>query len=268
MAQKAVRIVALAAVAALAMQTVQGAPLTPEDLLLVLLGPVPDADLGVLMRSFGFDGTSTLDIGFSGASDLSTWAMTLSGQYLGTPLDVQYMGQLTSGIATANAVWSSAGLFGSATWSGSGSATVTGNPTGFNVAFHSMLDVGPHTGIVSADITSAIEGTTTRFVASSGTVTDDGGSPAFIEFTGVKFFIIIPIWATDLHTPCGDLPLCSGDDQHTCKPTPAGMECTGTFTTIPEPSTLALFGGGACSLLVFSLHRSRRRRSVVPGRPR
>jgi len=234
--------------------TVYAAPLSPLEASLVLQGTIPDDDFFLLTRFFGFQVGETLN--YQSTSDLSGWSATLSGTYLGASLNVSYSGDISAFPAGA-ITWTSSGSYGSAAWSGSGSALITDTLMGFQVDFNSLLTVGSNSGLenVLIDATEDVSGT--RFVGTSGTASVNGSPLLFPPFTKTYEFPTPLIFPPKVHSDIDFLghPIIINEYFPTPVPLAAPFSIVGTIATVPEPSTYLLLVPGLLGLLGYAWRR-------------
>jgi hypothetical protein len=250
----------------------------------LLQATVPDMDFFLLTELVGFD-RGTVDYRFDIDASLSAWSALLTGDYLGQTVAVAYSGDASPLPAGATAAWTSTGTYGTAQWSGAGSAVFRDLPSGFLIELEAALTIGTTTASLEADITAADTETTTTYVDTVGTLTIDGlvqGAP-FFSLTGERvprtLSELVAVLArlalrrqlvheNDIQVPhpFGGRKLIIKSVQTTefSFPTPDDGRCcvgTNTLSTVPAPSALDLVAVGSVVLAVTAALRRRHGRS-------
>jgi hypothetical protein len=140
--------------------TARAGLLNPAEASALIQSTATDTDAMLLALFNGFEAGQTLN--YSSSLTTTAWSGTLSGTYAATGLSLTYLGDL-SNYPSGAVTWTSTGSYGSQSWSGNGSATITDtSSTTFQVGLSYSMTVGSN----SASISYLIPGT----VTSNGTI--------------------------------------------------------------------------------------------------
>jgi hypothetical protein len=208
-------------------------------------GTIPDTDLFFLTEFFGFKAGETLD--YESTLTPLSWSATLSGAYLGTGLNVKYIGDLSPSQA-GQIIWSSLGTFGTSTWIGGGNIFISeiDMSLGFHVDFESSLTIGDNLGVADITIAGIASPLQILYLSSTGTASKGGVSIPIPEPSLEIDLTQTPVTIrTDIEFLGATIIL--NDLKREPAPPPAepgGSIIEGQITTVIEPSTFALLISG------------------------
>ncbi|HUU98942.1 MAG TPA: PEP-CTERM sorting domain-containing protein [Phycisphaerae bacterium] len=225
------------AVSAFTASHAQAALLPPtEEAAFATQSSASDSDLFLLTEFCGFQQGETFD--YQGVTeDLGDWQASVAGTHLGVPVSVAYNGDFT-GYAGSPVTWTSAGTYGSESWSGNGQATFNPTADGFTINYSSTLTVGANRGDIDYSIDADYLPDGFEFVDGSGTVTINGipkWLPRLFTFRMKRW--LPPSWESDIHVPLlGKI----FDNNCNILPDVGDFEIDGVIQTVPEPATVTL----------------------------
>lgn len=241
----------------------RAALLTAPDASRMIQSTTTDTDFEFLNDFVGWQVGQTVN--YNSSTSATTWTGALSGSYLGVPLNVAYSGDL-SAYPPGPVTWTDAGSYGIASWTGSGSATITDtSPTTFQVVFTDSLTVGGNTASLDYTIPGTVlAGGTIVFGSAAGD--EVGAGTGMINgmalanrcysYKDAAMTIQSDIVIRPDDKACDDFHT---DDNIYVKDN-GGLLLTGTIsTTIPEPSSI-LLSASALSTLLLLRRRGRGKR--------
>ncbi len=259
-----------------------GGLLSVSDASEMIQSTATDNDVALLTSLFGYQPQT---FSYSSVSAPTAWAGALSGTYLGSGLNVAYLGDLSSYLSTGAVTWTSAGTYGAQSWSGSGSATIADtSATTFNVTLTESLAIGTSTASMNYVIPGTVLANGTEMFGSqqnqeagTGTVTLNG--VAFLNILADSWYKTGK-WLPDIPSDYYDSegvpqyypPFVGGDNYFKAgtapPPSNGSFNLTGIITvnSVPEPSGFLLLSFGLFGVLGF-LHIGTKRinRGSVTG---
>jgi hypothetical protein len=225
------------AVSAFTVSHAQAALLPPtEEAAFATQSSASDSDLFLLTEFCGFQQGETFD--YQGLTEnLGDWQASVAGTHLGVPVNVVYNGDFT-GYGGSPVRWTSAGMYGSESWSGNGQATFNATEEGFDIDYHSTLTVGEKTGEIDYSIQAGYLDDGFEFSGGFGWVRINGipkWLPRLFTFRMKRW--LPPSWESDIHVPLlGKI----FDNNCNILPDVAGFRIDGVIQTVPEPATVTL----------------------------
>jgi hypothetical protein len=149
---------------------------------LILNNTLPDNDYNLLTQFAGFNLGDTLSLSMTGTSN--GWQTSLTGTYLGTNLNVNYSGTITSG---GLASWTSSGTYGASTWTGSGTAQFSQTSSNtFQLIDDSELSLDENTSVLHITNSGSFNGQSVMYTGTTGTETLNGNAVA-LKFNTLFF---------------------------------------------------------------------------------
>ena len=140
-----------------------------DNLLAALLSQNPTTDYDVhSLLDFSGEVPLSTPLNYNSNTTAGGWTSTLTGNYLGQPLSVTYLGNL-AGYPGAPVTWTSTGTFGADSWTGSGSLAFSGNAANFQIDVASNLQVGSNTVVDSAILSGTSSPTNVELTTLSST---------------------------------------------------------------------------------------------------
>ena len=224
-------------------------------------GNIADTDAFLLGQFVGFQANQVLT--YTTSTTNLGWLGSLAGTYAGQTLDVAYTGDFSKYSSLGVITWTSTGLYGSTPWSGTGSATVTGTESNFQVVYNYMLTVGTHLALDQTTVQGTTGGPGLVITGTSGDIIIDGirvTPNKSREYSGIDNLFItdieVKIDGLPPKTLWIDLDKAPGEFPY--------MELL-QIQSIPEPGALAVVTGSIVGLLGNKFAR-RRKSSGVNGR--
>jgi len=246
-------------------QNTSAQQLTAADLSAVTQSTASDNDALLLALFAGYElpqpGVPAQTISYSSTATDSTWAnwtAALSGNYFGQTLNLAYV----NGTGTADTVsWETTGTFGGASVTGGGTSTISySTSSSFDMTLSDTLVYGGNTYALNySDIPGSILtdgdimfGSPGNEEVGNGTLTLNGepfGDP-FCSYYGVRTGTVLTLSLSDI---CWGLSIAPALNNYYDS---SGAVIKGKIIT-PEPSTFALLGVSALSLLAYAGRRAK-----------
>ncbi len=248
-----------------AVNPVRGGTVDPAAASAMIQSTVTDQDFEFLHAFYGGQSPS---LDYNSSSNATSWSGKLSGDWLGSPVSISYTGDLSQ-YPTGAVTWSSTGTYGTSTWSGSGSATITDtSTTTFNVTFLDSVSVGGNTGSINYVIPGSLLpngnimfGTPSNPEVGTGSETLNGNTTLNAAlFSYLRFFPYAPC---DYRNGYPFPPWIPADNVYyatAASPTAVVFTLTGSISAVPEPSTLVMAGMALLGGVLSAVNSRKRRR--------
>jgi hypothetical protein len=237
-------------------QVTRAGLLSATDASTLIQSTASDLDATYLGLFVGFHPGQTLR--YNSISSTTAWSATLVGPYDGPVLGLSYAGDLSNYSSGGAVTWNTSGSYGVQSWSGSGSATITDtSATTFQVGLLYSMTLDGNSGSIAYVIPGTVSlggmimfGNPANPEAGTGTVNVNGTQ--YLSIVGFSYKSDPSIF--QIPSDISILGSTTAENKYTGDrndPQPGQFTLSGTITSVPEPSSLALLGFGLLAAITL-----------------